>query len=372
MATDPHGARLRVHYRLAVPVAQAGALARAIAFEQTVELPQALVDSALAERFAGRVESVEPAGARAARAVISYPAETVGTELPQLLSLLYGNISLQPGIRVEHVDWPGALLAALGGPGHGIAGLRALTGVPRRALLATALKPVGLSAAQLADLAFAFARGGLDIIKDDHGLADQASAPFEQRVARCQDAVARAGALTGHQPLYVPHITAPFDVLMHRAEFARAAGCRAVLVVPWITGLDAMRALRDATGLAIVAHPGLTGAYFGPRAGIRAPLLLGDVYRAAGADAVIYPNTGGRFDFSARTCAAINDRLRAPLGALRAALPMPAGGIDAARAAHWVRRYGPDTALLIGASLYAQGDPRAAAAALRVAVENVA
>lgn len=371
MSTDPQGARLRIHYRLAVPVAQAGALARAIAFEQTVELPPALVDPALAQRFAGRVEGVEAAGARAARAVISYPAQTVGTELPQLLSVLYGNISLQPGIRIEHVDWPSALLAALGGPGHGIAGLRALTGVPGRALLATALKPVGLGARELADLAYAFARGGLDIIKDDHGLADQPSAPFEQRVARCQEAVARAGALTASQPLYVPHITAPFDALMRRAEFARAAGCRAVLMVPWITGLDAMRAVRDATGLAIVAHPGLTGAYFGPRSGVCPPVLLGDVYRAAGADAVIYPNTGGRFDFSARTCVALNDHLRGPLGPLRPALPMPAGGIDAARASHWVRRYGPDTALLIGASLYSQGDPQAAAAALRAAVEHI-
>ena len=78
----------------------------------------------------------------------------------------------------------------------------------------------------------------------------------------------------------------------------------------------------------MLAHPALTGSLFGRRAGMAPELVLGDLFRLAGADAVIYPNAGGRFDFSAATCVRINDHLRRPLGALRPSLPAPAGGMD--------------------------------------------
>jgi len=62
---------------------------------------------------------------------------------------------------------------------------------------------------------------------------------------------------------------------------------------------------------------------------------------------VIYPNVGGRFTFSAETCAAINARLRAPLGRWHRRFPAPGGGIDAARVPQWIERYGADTIFLI-------------------------
>ena len=41
---------------------------------------------------------------------------------------------------------------------------------------------MGLSVEDLADLAYRFALGGIDLIKDDHGLADQRFCRFEDRV----------------------------------------------------------------------------------------------------------------------------------------------------------------------------------------------
>ena len=98
-----------------------------------------------------------------------------------------------------------------GGPGprFGRAGIRALLDVADRPLLGTALKPMGLSAADLADLAYQLALGGVDIIKEDHGLTDQPFAPFDERVPRCAEAVALANRQTGYRCLYVPNITAP-------------------------------------------------------------------------------------------------------------------------------------------------------------------
>ena len=365
--------RLGVRYALNLaPGEDAARKAGLIALEQTVELPRALLTPALAERMSGRVEAVQQTGPRRALVELSYSLEAIGDDLPQCLNLLFGNISLKPGIRIVGIDWPAALVDALGGPGHGIGGLRALTGVPRRALLCTALKPMGLSAVELAQRCEAFARGGIDIIKDDHGLADQPAAPFAERLARCQEAVTRANAASGGRSLYFPNVTGPAAQLPKRLATARAAGCRGVLISPWLVGLDTLRLIRDQYGLAILAHPALTGSLFGRTAGMAPELVLGDLFRLAGADAVIYPNTGGRFDFSAATCARINEHLRRPLGSLRPGLPAPAGGMDVASAGRWLRRYGPDTLLLIGGSLYAQGDLERGAAALRRQVEALA
>ncbi len=362
--------RLGVRYALTLGRGEDAARAAGlIALEQTVELPRALLTSALAERMAGRVEDVRQTGPRRALVRVSYSLDAIGDDLPQCLNLLFGNISLKPGIRIVGLEWPALLLARLGGPGHGVAGLRALTGVRERALLCTALKPMGLSAAQLAQRCEAFARGGIDIIKDDHGLADQPAAPFAERLARCQEAVTRANAASGGRSLYFPNVTAPAAQLPLRLAAARAAGCRGVLVSPWLVGLDTLRLIRDEYGLAVLAHPALTGSLFGRSAGMAPELVLGDLFRLAGADAVIYPNAGGRFNFSGATCVRINQHLRRPLGALRTSLPAPAGGMDVTRAGHWLRRYGPDTLLLIGGSLYAQGDLAQAAAALRRVVE---
>ena len=53
---------------------------------------------------------------------------------------------------------------------------------------------MGLSATDLAELAYRFALGGIDLIKDDHGLTNQPFCPFEERVRRCAEAVARRTA----------------------------------------------------------------------------------------------------------------------------------------------------------------------------------
>jgi ribulose-bisphosphate carboxylase large chain len=362
---------LRVTYHLAGGDArEAVARARGIALEQTVELAAEAVPAGVAERVVGRVESVEPLGQGDARwrAVIAFDPAVAGDDVTQLLNLLFGNISLQRGIVVADVDWPPALLRVLGGPRLGIAGLRAATGVERRPLLCTVLKPLGLAAAGLAGRCHQFALGGMDVVKDDHSLADQGYAPFRERVERCQEAVARANRVTGGGTLYFPNVTAAPGATLERALFARRAGCRGVLVNALPAGLALIGEIAAATGLAVLAHSALAGAFFHADHGIVPAVLLGDLFRLAGSDAVIYPNAGGRFTFSEATCAAINDRLRRPLGEVRPAFPAPGGGIDAARVPAWIDRYGPETMFLVGGSLYAQSDLTAAARRLADAV----
>jgi ribulose-bisphosphate carboxylase large chain len=245
-----------------------------------------------------------------------------------------------------------------GGPRCGRAGLRELLGVPRRALLGTAIKPLGLGPSELAVLAGAFARGGIDLIKDDHGLADQPFGRFEERVTRCAAAVAEANAASGRRCLYLPNVTAPADQLVARARFAREAGAGGLVISPGLAGLDGMRRLAGdgGIGLPIMCHPALLGSFtVSAEAGIAHGALYGQIARLAGADATIFPSFGGRFSFSEAECRDLVDGTERVMGAIRDCFPVPAGGMSLARVGELLEFYGRDVILLIGGDLHRHG-----------------
>ncbi len=344
--------------------------ALAVAREQTVELDLALVPAALRRRVAGRIEAIERTSSRRGSAWVAYAPELVAGDLPQLVNLLFGNVSMQSGVRIERIEWPESLLASFPGPRHGIAGLRRLTGVAARPLACVALKPLGLPARELAALAGRLARGGIDLIKDDHSLADQPWAPFRERLARCQAAVTRANAETGGRTLYLPNLTGPAASLVDRAERARAAGCRAALVSPLLVGLDRVAEIAARTGLALFGHPSLSGGLLGRDHGLRPALVWGDLFRLAGCDGTVYPNAGGRFRFSLAESRAVADHLRRSWGEIRPAFPVLGGGMDREKVRRWRRVYGEPTIFLLGGSLLGARDPERAAALLRAELER--
>ncbi|MBK8190065.1 MAG: ribulose 1,5-bisphosphate carboxylase large subunit [Vampirovibrionales bacterium] len=354
--TTLSGERFQVAYRLATTsLGAARAWTRAICLEQTVEFPADLLPADwIAQELVGREESLTPAGEGAFIATVSYPIETVGGELPQLLNVLLGNISLQPGVRALRMDAPESLLNAFRGPRLGCGGLRALLGVWDRPLLFTAVKPMGLSASELADRVYQMALGGVDVIKDDHGLANQAFAPYRERVARCAEAVQKANRLTGAQALYAPNITGPFDQLRERAQWAKSMGAGGILICPALSGFDAMRALADddALSLAIFSHPAFLGNFLtSAESGIAHGALLGQIMRLAGADAVVYPNFGGRFSFTRAQCEEIAREAAAPMGALKPIFPCPGGGMTLDRIPELKAMYGRDVMFLVGGDI---------------------
>jgi ribulose-bisphosphate carboxylase large chain len=310
------------------------------------------------DHIVGRVETFEarPEGGFSAR--ISYAIEIAGRDLTQLLNVLFGNISIKAGIRADRLDLPETMLRSFRGPRFGRAGLRALLGAPHRPLLCTALKPLGLAAEGLAELAYRFALGGIEIIKDDHGLADQGFAPFRDRVRLCAQAVQRANRETGSRSIYVPNVTAPFDEIRSRARLAKEHGAGGLLVAPGLTGLDAMRCLADddALALPIFAHPAFQGTYvLNPSSGMSHQLLFGQLARVAGADATIYPNFGGRFGFTRDECLSIARGTAMAMGPIKAIFPTPGGGMSLDRVPEMLGAYGPDVVLLIGGGLMTPG-----------------
>ena len=351
--TAPDPDRVTAVYRLQAGSGDPQELARAIAIEQTVEIPEALIPAGkIRDEIVGRVESVapDPESPGSTRITISYAAD-LAKDLFGLLSVSIGNASMYGGVRLVDLQPPRPLLATLPGPNHGVEGVRRLCGVLGRPLLATALKPRGSSISELAAIGESFARGGGDLVKDDQNLTDDFEA-FRSRVAACGEAVERANQATGRRCLYLPHAGARAEELERYVEFVAEAGLPGVLICPMITGLDTMRALAERYPLIFMAHPSLTGGTTHAAAqGVAHGVLLGTLFRLAGADISVFPNAGGRFTYTGAECASITERLRAPLGELRPAWPSPAGGMGPEDVGRICETYGPDTVLLIGGAL---------------------
>ncbi len=345
--------RLRAVYRIPAAEADAEASARRIAIEQTVEVPEALLPAGSpSAELVGRIEAIaaDPEAPEASRVELSYPAE-LAADLFGLLNVSFGNVSMFPGVRLLELEPPASLLNDLRGPNHGVEGVRRQRGVLGRPLLATAVKPRGLSNEELAAIAEGFARGGGDLVKDDQNLTDDFEA-FRTRVTTCAEAVDRGNQATGGQTLYLPHAGAPADRIERYVEFVAEAGLPGVLVCPMLVGLDAVRNLAARYPLIFMAHPSLTGAAtHGDPGGMDAGVLLGTLFRLAGADVVVFPDRGGRFRYPEAACDSIVRALRTDLGSLAPAWPAPAGGMGVAEVPEVARRYGPDSVLLIGGAL---------------------
>ena len=244
---------------------------------------------------------------------------------------------------LQDAEFPDDVVAAFGGPNIELAGLRDRAGAGQRALTCSALKPQGLSPARLADLAVRFARGGIDYIKDDHGLADQSYSPF---ASRC-DAVAKALRESGAHARYVPSLTGDLDALRAQISSAKSAGIDTVMVQPMIMGLSNFsRLVAENRDLAFFAHPTLAGA-----ARIGPPFLFGKVFRMLGADALVFPNHGGRFGYTPETCRAIAGTALADWHGLKPAVPVPAGGMTIHRVGEMLDFYDSEVMLLIGGAL---------------------
>jgi ribulose-bisphosphate carboxylase large chain len=319
--------------------------ARAIAIEQSVEMPvAAITDEFVRAQIVGRVVAIAEKSHGLFEVRIALAGETIGHDPGQLINMLFGNTSLHPDIALHDVELPGELVKAFGGPRHGLHGLRRRVGAPARALTCTALKPQGLSAAKLAALAGRFAKGGIDYIKDDHGLADQAYSRFAARVE------AVAAALRGSATRYVPSLSGDLDAMRAQIALARGAGIDAVMVAPMIAGLaNFHRLVREHPDIAFFAHPTMAGAAIAP------PLLFGKLFRMLGADAVIFPNHGGRFGYAPETCRRLAATALADWHGLHASVPVPAGGMTRDRVAEMLDFYGVDIMLLIGGALLEAG-----------------
>ena len=128
------GERFCATYRLRADAASVQARARALALEQSIEMPlEAVTQPWVRDRVVARVASIEPVqpagGASGFDVTLSFATRTTGLEAGQLLNMLFGNCSLQPDVELLDFEPPGELLEALPGPRFGLDGWRRALGL---------------------------------------------------------------------------------------------------------------------------------------------------------------------------------------------------------------------------------------------------
>lgn len=356
--------RFSIYFQLSAAGEHAAeSLAEWICLEQSAELPADVLSAEYRNTFCGHLVRMKQISETVWETEISFPVLLAEKSVSQFLNVLFGNISIGDGIRITGIDWH--KWPMFKGPKFGVQGVREALGVFGRPLSCTALKPVGLSAGQLGKRCFEFSKAGIDLIKDDHGLADQMTAPFSDRLKACQIAIKRAYEESGNKGRYFPNVTADGETLIRNFEAAAAAGCEGVLISPHLIGLDRLRELRNhKADLMIMAHPAFSGTLTGNEFhGLSHRFLYGELWRALGADFCIYPNTGGRFPYTPEICASINEGCRDEKLPFASSFPTPGGGIQASQVEEWIFKYGNDTVFLIGGSLYRSEEGVGAAAA---------
>ena len=175
---------LQAIYRIRSDARSIDDRARAIAIEQSVEMPvSAIDDEAVLAEIVGRVLAIDDLGHGVFEVRIALAAETVGNDAGQLINMLFGNSSIHDDVTLHDVEIPAALVQAFGGPRHGLTGLRRRVWRKRARSDLLGAQAAGRAGGKARAIWRAALRaGGIDYIKDDHGLADQAYSPFAARV----------------------------------------------------------------------------------------------------------------------------------------------------------------------------------------------
>lgn len=253
--------------------------------------------------------NVDPA-ARFRRALItlSWPIDTIGPSLPNLLATVAGNLfELKPvtGLRLLDIRLPLAFAAAYPGPRFGIAGTRRLAGVEGRPLVGTIIKPsVGLGPEKTAALVGDLCRAGIDFIKDDELQSDGPACPFDRRVEAVMRVINDHAQRTGKKVMFAFNLTGDLDQMRRRHDLLVKRDATCLMASLNSVGLVGMIELARFSQLPIHAHRNGWG-YLS-----RHPLLgwsyiaWQKVWRLAGADHMHVNGVGNKFAETDESCLA--------------------------------------------------------------------
>jgi ribulose-bisphosphate carboxylase large chain len=213
---------------------------------------------------------------------------------------------------------------------------------------------LGRSPKKLAELAAQFVRGGADLIKDDQALLDQPFCPFNERVARCADAIAHASVQRGRHCLYFAHVSGALDSMRERAGEAKRLGATGLLVAPGVTGFDGLRALAvdERVAVPIASHPTFLGTCGSHEGGGLAPdVAYALLPRLAGADMTIYPSFDVGYTISKEDCISVAVNSRQPWAHIMPMMPAVGGRISVDRIRELTMALGQDVVFMLGSRI---------------------
>ena len=307
---------------------------------------------------------------------IGYPAHNLDDQLPLLLATIVGEAAAQGPLRLIDLALPASFIGAFRGPRLGLAGIRQRLAVPERPLLVTMMKPaLGLSPQESGQIFRDLAMGGVDAVKDDEVLVAHPWSSIVDRVRVHERVAAEVFETTGHRTLYFVNVTDRPDRMLANAHRAVDAGASGLLVDFVAVGVSALGMLAEEPDLdvPVMGHFAFADAITGsPTGGIAAHLLLGTLPRLAGADLVVYAAPYGSLRIDPAVYQRVAATLRSPLDAIKAAVPVPGGGLHAGMVPRVMSDLGMDVGIGAGGAVH--GHPMGATAgalAMRQAIDAV-
>lgn len=362
--------------------------ASAIAIEQTtgtwLDVPEETQE--VRERSIGKVIGVyeipdwnampevpQSIGDRKCVVAIAYPTINIGGQIPELLTVLYGNISMLPKLKLLDVFFPESFVEHFKGPKFGIDGVRKILKVQDRPLLCAMFKPcVGALPKSLGKMFWELGLGGIDIIKDDELLADPEFCTLEARLEECLKVNEKLKKETGHSVLYNINITDRPDKMHQKARRVQELGGNGLMINLYTTGYSAFQQIAEDTQikLPILAHPAMAGSFYvSPDSGFTAALTLGKLARLSGADIIIYPSPFGKVPLVREKAVRVAQELRAPFYSLKSTFPGPGAGSHPGLVPALVENMGTD--IVIGSGGGIHGHPDGATAGVKAFLQAI-
>jgi ribulose-bisphosphate carboxylase large chain len=354
----------KYHVETDIPVGKAAA---AIAAEQSTgtwtEVKGA--DNPLAGRvISAQGNSVE----------IGFPEELFEPgNIPQYLSVVAGNLfglEALHKVRLQDVIFPESLVRAHQGPKVGIEEARKLIDARGRPLVGTIVKPkVGLDPRGTAEVAAAAVRGGLDLVKDDETLTDQAFCPMVPRLEEVMSALDKVEMETGKRAFYAVNVTSGADKILERAETAVEHGANMVMIDVLTTGFSSLELLSRNLRVPIHVHRTMHGAMTRDKAHGISMAVIARLVRLTGGTNL---HTGTYLGKMARE-AEENDRckeaLRGDWHGMKRVFPVASGGVYPGNVHANLDGYGIDCIVQAGGGVH--GHPQGTTAGARAMVQAV-
>ncbi|MFB6163714.1 MAG: type III ribulose-bisphosphate carboxylase [Haloarculaceae archaeon] len=314
------------------------------------------------------------------RVAVAYPdALFEDGNMAQVLSCIAGNIlgmKAVERIRLLDCEWPEPLATSFPGPQFGSSVRDRVFDAGDRPITATVPKPkVGLSTDQHAQIGYEAWTGGLDLLKDDENLTDQAFNPFEDRLSESLAQRDRAEEETGEPKSYLINVTADANTMLERVDLVAEHGNEYVMVDVVTTGWAAVQAVRERCekhGLAIHAHRAMHAAFDRvPDHGV-SMRVLAQIARVCGADQ-LHTGTADLGKLENEDSVGINEWLHGELYDLNDVLPVASGGLHPGLVPELVDRLGTNICVQAGGGVHGHPDgTHAGATALRAAVDAAA
>ncbi len=321
---------------------------------------------------------------------IMYPGELFEAgNISQILSLIAGRVfglKAFNSVRIEDVSFPSKLLRSFKGPKFGIEGIRKISKIKDRPLLATVLKPrYGLNSEIYARETYSSWLGGCDIVKDDECLASTRTNNFEKRLEKIFIARDKAEKETMQKKFYIPNISAETVEMTRRAEKVKSLGGEYVMIDISYAGLSALHTIRKMDPDLII-HGQMSNASLytrNPEHGISARVLA-KVARLVGVDQIHINSAYGSMQ---ENPAEIKDAekelesvsvrpgehlLEQNWFGIRKAMPYVSGGIQPIHIPKLVKLLGKNIAVSLSSGIHRHPDGTIAGAiASRQAIEAV-